>query len=101
MTYVTVLSFQVISGNVNPRKGGQCLAIIYSNIVALNTRLFTRYVRRHPSKKIITKSYVKAFQMPPRAIEPQLICPFELTSGSFLIGRRRILVIPKNHLVGR
>ena len=35
-----------------PRKSGQCLAVIYSNIVALNTWLFTRYVRRHPSKKI-------------------------------------------------
>ena len=35
-----------------PRKGGQCLAVIYSNIVALNTKIFSRYVRRHPSKKI-------------------------------------------------
>ena len=38
-----------------PRKGGQCLTVIYSNIVALNTRLFTKYVRRHLSKKINTK----------------------------------------------
>ena len=38
-----------------PRKGGQCLAVIYSNTVALNTRLFTKYVRRHPSEKINTK----------------------------------------------
>ena len=38
-----------------PRKGGQCLAVIYSSIVVLNTKLFTRYVRRHPSKKINTK----------------------------------------------
>ena len=37
--------------------------------------------------------------MPPRAIKHQLTCPFELTSGSFLIGRRRILVIPRNNLV--
>ena len=37
-----------------PRKGGQCLAVIYSNIAALNTKLFTRYVRRHPSKNINT-----------------------------------------------
>ena len=36
--------------------------------------------------------------MPPRAIKHQLTCPFKLTSGSFLIGRRRILVIPRNHL---
>ena len=36
--------------------------------------------------------------MPLRAIEHQLTCPFELTSGSFLIGRRRILVIPRNQL---
>ena len=37
--------------------------------------------------------------MPPRAMKHQLPCPFERTSGSFLIGRRRILVIPRNHLV--
>ena len=37
------------------------MAVIYSNIVALNTRLFTRYVRRHPSKKINNKSYLKSF----------------------------------------
>ena len=38
--------------------------------------------------------------MPPRAIKHQLTCPFELVSGSFLIGRGRTLVIPRNHLVG-
>ena len=38
--------------------------------------------------------------MPPRAIKHQLTCPFELNSDSFLIGRRHILVIPRNHLVG-
>ena len=37
--------------------------------------------------------------MPPRAIKHQLTCPFELTSGNFLIGRRGILVIPRNRLV--
>ena len=37
--------------------------------------------------------------MPSSAIKHQLTCPFEITSGSFLIGRRRILVIPRNHLV--
>ena len=37
--------------------------------------------------------------MPPRAIKRQLTCPIELTSGSFLIGRRGILVIPRNRLV--
>ena len=45
------------------------------------------------------KTTWKAFQMPPRAIKHQLTCPFELTSGRFLIGRRGILVIPRNHLV--
>ena len=39
--------------------------------------------------------------MPPRAIKDQLTCPFELTSGSFLIGRRRILVISRNHVAGQ
>ena len=82
-----------------PRKGGQCLAVVYSNIVAFNTRLFTRYVRRHPSEKINTKKVPrKTLQMPPRTIKHQLTCPFKLTSGSFLIGRGRTLVIPKNHL---
>ena len=38
--------------------------------------------------------------MPPRVIKYQLTCPLEFTFGSFLIGRRRILVIPRNHLVG-
>ena len=47
--------YQVIPGHVNPQKGGQRLAVIYSNIFGLNTRLFARYVRRHPSKRINTK----------------------------------------------
>ena len=38
--------------------------------------------------------------MPSKAIKHQLTCPFEITSGSFLIGRRRILLIPRNHLDG-
>ena len=37
--------------------------------------------------------------MPPTAIKHQLTCPFELTSGNFLIGRKRILVILRNHVV--
>ena len=36
--------------------------------------------------------------MPPRAIKRQLTCPIEITSGSSLIGRNGILVIPRNHL---
>ena len=40
------------------------------------------------------KTTWKAFQMPPRAIKHQLTCQIELTSGSSLIGRRGILVIP-------
>ena len=38
--------------------------------------------------------------MPPRAIKHQLTCSFEITSGSFVTGRIRILVIPRSHLVG-
>ena len=45
------------------------------------------------------KTTWKAFQMPPRAIKHQLTYPIELTSGSFLIGRRGILVIRRNCLV--
>ena len=55
-SFTVLWSYQVISGHGNPpKKGGQCLAVIYSNIVALNIRLFTMYLRRHPSKKINTK----------------------------------------------
>ena len=39
--------------------------------------------------------------MPPRAKKHQLTCLFELNSGSFLIGRWRMLVVPRNHLVGK
>ena len=42
-----------------PRKRGQCLAVIYSNIVALNTRLFTR--EGIPVKRLTPKSYLKSF----------------------------------------
>ena len=44
------------------------------------------------------KTTRKAFQMHRRAIKHQLTCPIELTSGSILIGRRGILVIPRNRL---
>ena len=37
--------------------------------------------------------------MDQRAIKHQLTYPLELTSGSFLIGRTGILVIPRIHLV--
>ena len=81
--------FQVMG---SPRKGGQCLAVIYSNIVALNTRLFSRYVRLTP------KSYLKSFIDASMSHKTLVICAFELACGSFLIGRRRNLVIPRNHL---
>ena len=59
------------------------------------------YVSEKTSQQ--TYSYQKTtsntFQMPPRAIKHQLTCPIELTSGSFRIGRRGILVIPRNRLV--
>ena len=44
------------------------------------------------------KTTWKAFQMPQRAIKHQLTCQIEPTSGSFPIGRRGILVIPRNRL---
>ena len=50
--------FQVIPGHGNPQKRRTMLAVIYSNVVALNTRPFTRYVRRHPIKKVTPKSYL-------------------------------------------
>ena len=68
------------------------MTVIYSNV---NAKHSTKYLRRHPSKHILTK---KLLQVPPRAIKHQLTCPFELTSDSFLIGRIGNLVFPKNRL---
>ena len=36
------ISFQKEQVMGIPRNGGQCLAVIYSNTVELNTKLFTR-----------------------------------------------------------
>ena len=91
------LYYQVTASHGNPRMRWILFDVIYSNIVPLNIKLSTKHLRRHPSKHICTKK-PQAFQMPPRAIKHQLTCPIELTSGSFLIGRRGILVIPRNRL---
>ena len=50
-----------------------------------------------PVKRLTPKSYLKSFTVASES-HKTLTRPFELTSGSFLIGRRRILVIPRNHL---
>ena len=48
--------------------------------------------------KFTPKNHLKSFLDAPRAIKRQLTCPIEFTSGSSLIGRNGILVIPRNHL---
>ena len=45
----------------SPETADNLLAVSYSNTVALNTGLFTRYVRRDPSKKINTKKLPESF----------------------------------------
>ena len=81
-----------------PRKGGQWLSVIYLNIVPLIIQNFTKYLKTHPSEHIHTKkSPEKLFTS--ISLENQLTCPIEFTSGSSLIGRNGILVIPRNHLV--
>ena len=82
-----------------PRKGVQCFVVIYSNIIALNTNIFTKYLKTHLRKHIHTKRNTrKSFQVFPKAIKHQLTCLLRLTLGSFLSGRNCILVIPINHL---
>ena len=61
LTKQRVLAFQVIPSQGNPRWGGHCLTVIYSNIVPLNTKLFTKYLRRHPSKHICTRKLPESF----------------------------------------
>ena len=46
---------QVIPSHGSPQRSGHRLAVIYSNTVPLNTNVFTKYLRRHPSKHIRTK----------------------------------------------
>ena len=66
-----------------PRKSGQCLAVIYSNIVVLNSRLFTKYFEARPGQQIHTKKHLKKlFQMPLREIKHRTAGPLELISGS-------------------
>ena len=38
-----------------PRKGEQCLTVIYATITALNSKPFIKYLRTRPSKQIHTK----------------------------------------------
>ena len=52
-----------------------------------------------PENILAPKNHMKSFPGAPRAIKHQLTCPIELTSGSFLIGKRDILVITRNRLV--
>ena len=97
--------FKCATYQVNPSHGNP----------QMRRTLFDDYLFKHCSVKYQTfhqvsektshqthshqKTTWKAFPMPPRAIKHQLTCPIELTSGSFLIGRRGILVIPRNRLV--
>ena len=52
---------------------------------------------------VVAQEILKVFRAcgggSPTAITHQLTCQIELTPGSFLIGRRGILVIPRNRLV--
>ena len=50
--------------------------------------------------RVTPKNHLKSFIDAPRAIKRQLTCPIEFTSGSSMIGRNGILVIPRNHLEG-
>ena len=79
-----------------PRKGRQCLAVI-----ALNRKLLPCMWEDIQVKALAPESYLKSFQILLRAIKHQLTCALELTSGGFLIGRRRILVSPGYRLVCR
>ena len=44
-----------------PRKGGQCLTVIYSNIVAWNTNFSSDMWEGIPVKRLTPKSYLKSF----------------------------------------
>ena len=93
-------SYQVIPSHGNP----QMKRTLFDGYLFKNCSV--KYQTFHQvSEKTSQQTYShqkttwKAFQMPPRAIKHQLTCPIELTSGSFLIGRRGVLVIPRNRLI--
>ena len=55
--------YQVIPGHRNPQKRRTMFGsyLFKYNNIALNTRLFTRYVRKHPSKNINTIKLLEKF----------------------------------------
>ena len=92
--------YQVIPNHWNPQMRRTLFDGYLFKIVPSNTKLFTKYLRRHPSKHIRTKNYLKSFPDASKSHKTSTITfPIELTSGSFLIGRRGILVIPWDRLV--
>ena len=50
-----VIHFQVIPDHWIPREAGHRLAVIYSNIAVLNTKMFTKYLMTLANKQIDTK----------------------------------------------
>ena len=75
---------QLIPGQRNPRKGGQFLAVIYSNI----PKCLPSIGEHHPKIFSVTSDSHKTLAN----------LSASAYSGSSLTGRSDILVIPKNHL---
>ena len=97
-----LLDNHVIRGHGNPHKRRAMFGGYLFKYCCIKYQTFHQVCEKCiPVIRLTPKRYLKSFLMPPRAIKHQLTCPFELTSGSFLIGRRRILVIPRNHLEQR
>ena len=92
--------YQVIPSHGNPQMGWTLFDGYLFKYCSVKHQTFHQV-----SEKTFQQTYShqkttwKAFQMPPRAIKHQLTYPIELTSGSFLIGTRGILVISRNRLV--
>ena len=61
VSFEFLFTFQVIPSHGNPQLRRTLYGGYLSNIVPLNSRLFTKYLRRYPSKHIRTKNHLKSF----------------------------------------
>ena len=92
--------FQVIPSHGNPQMRWTLFDCYLFKYCSVKYQTFHQ-VSEETSQQTYShqKTTWKALQMPPRAIKHELTRPNELTSGSFLIGRRGISDVPRNRLV--
>ena len=93
-------SYQVIPSHGNPQMRRTLFGGYLFGYCSVKYQTFHQ-VSEQTSQQTYShqNNHLKSFPDTSKSHKTSLTCPIELTSGSFLIGRRGILVIPRNHLV--